>query len=88
MIIVKFQRKNCGPKVKRLVIKGEVVEDAAEKEGDVRRAAVIAEAKLISTKMSSSSMLSVFLIIETLCFLKLRLVSSRGRERDKYEILC
>lgn len=68
MIIVKFQRKNCGAKVIRLVIKGEeVVEDPAEKEGDVRRAVVIAEARLISTKMSSSSMLSVFLIIEILC---------------------
>ncbi|KAF2541324.1 hypothetical protein F2Q68_00033058 [Brassica cretica] len=46
MIIVKFQRKNCGAKVTRLVIKGEeVVEDPAEKEGDVRRAVVIAEKK-------------------------------------------
>lgn len=68
MIIVKFQRKNCGAKVTRLIIKGEeVVEDPAEKEGDVRRTVVIAVARLISTKMSSSSMLSVFLIIEILC---------------------
>ncbi|KAF3599784.1 hypothetical protein F2Q69_00038959 [Brassica cretica] len=55
IITLKFQRKNCGAKVIRLVIEGEeVVEVGAEKEGDVRRAIVIAEARLISTQMSSS----------------------------------
>ncbi|KAF2540549.1 hypothetical protein F2Q68_00033055 [Brassica cretica] len=82
---VKFQRKNCGAKVIRLVIEGEeVVEVGAEKEGDVRRAIVIAEARLISTQMSSSSMLSVFLIIEILCVSQTEIQKfMRGRERER-----
>lgn len=63
---------------------------AAEKEGDDRIAIVIAEARLITTKMSSSSMLSVFLIIETLLCVSLdsRFPSLREREKEKCDRFC